>query len=305
MSYQTYTPWSYSHTPKSIATLIIITVIATLCCAVLEPLFINVFKMNGPQEFFGLSWWGLSNKYLWQPLTCLFIQSEANGISIGFLIALTFNMYMLWLFGSNLVEAYGTGPFLRLYFISGILASLAAVLTTPAIRQYSIIAGTTASLLAIFVAWAFLHRETQLLLFFLIPVKAKWLLAAVIAIAILIPLSELDLVGFVYYFTGIVIGYFYSTIAWETQSPFIMMEKVDDFFIVLGRKLRAKIARLLPFKKEKSKVVDIKTGKNTLDDDAFIDEMLAKISRHGEKSLSWQERERMQKISEKKMQNKQ
>ena len=79
------------------------------------------------------------------------------------------------------------------------------------------------------------------------------------------------------------------------------MEKVDDFFIVLGRIIRAKIRRLFLFKKDESKIVDIKTGKTVLDDEAFIDEMLAKISRYGEKSLSWQERDRMRQISEKKM----
>lgn len=301
MSYQSYTPWSYSHTSKSITVLIFITALATVCSAALEPLFINIFKIHGPQEFFGLSWWGLSNYYLWQPLTCLFIQSDTYGINFTFLIALTFNMYMLWLFGSNLVEVYGTVPFLRLYFISGILASLAALIVTPTIRQYTVIAGVAPSLLATFVAWAILHRDTQLLLFFLIPVKAKWLLTAVIAFAILIPLSELDLVTFVYYLTGILIGYLYSTVIWEAQTPFIFMEKVDDFFIALGRKIREKTQRLFSSRKGESKVVNIKTGKAEIDDDAFIDEMLAKISRHGEKSLSWQERDRMQKISEKKM----
>lgn len=115
MSYQSYTPWSYGHTPKSITILIFTISLATICSATLEPLFTDVFKINGPQEFFGLSWWGLSKYYLWQPATCLFLQSNTNGINITFLISLTFNMYMLWLFGSNLIEAYRKGPFLRLF----------------------------------------------------------------------------------------------------------------------------------------------------------------------------------------------
>lgn len=298
MTYQSYTPWSYGQTPKIIKVLIAITALATVCSAALEPLFINIFKISGPQEFFGLSWWGMANYYLWQPLTCLFIQSDVYGINLSFLIALTFSMYMLWLFGSNLVEAYGTGPFLRLYFTSGILASLAALMAISVTRHYMIIAGATPSLLAIFVAWAILHRETELLLFFLIPIKAKWLFAAVVAFAILIPLSELDAVSFFYYLTGILVGYFYSTLAWQAPTPFIFMNKVDDFFIALGRKIRAKVTV-----KKESKIVDFATGKAVLDDDAFMDAMLAKIARQGEKSLSWQERDRMRKISENKMKN--
>ncbi len=304
MPYQTYTSSGYSETPKSIVALILITALATVASAALEPLFVNVFKIYGPQEILGLSWWGLSKSYLWQPLTCLFVQSETNGINFTFLLVLTFNMYMLWLFGSNLIEAYGTGPFLKLYFISGILASLAALFMQPSHLYYTIIAGTTPSLLAIFVAWAILHRDTQLLLFFLIPVKAKWLLAMVIGLAILIPLSELNLVSFVYYITGIMIGYLFSTLGWETETPFDFMQKIDHFFIILGRKIRSKTQWLFSSKKKESKIVDIKTGQPVKDDEAFIDEMLAKISRYGEKSLTWQEKDRMKKISEKKMKNK-
>lgn len=301
MSYQYYAPWSHSDTPKSITVLIFITVLASICCALLEPLFINIFKMQGPLEFFGLSWWGLSHYYIWQPLTSLFLQNDSSGINITFLISLAFNMYMLWLFGSNLVEAHGTASFLCLYLLSGILASLAALLATSKLLPFNIIAGATPSLLATFVAWAILHRDTQILLFFLIPVKAKWLLAAVIVLALLIPLSELDRVRFVYYLVGIMTGYLYSTLVWHVQTPFTFMEKVDNFFINLGRKISPKIQRLFSSKKEEAKIVDIKTGQAVLDDDAFIDAMLAKISRYGEKSLTWQERERMQKISEKKM----
>lgn len=292
-----YSPWNYSKTPSLVTALIFITVITTLVSAAFEPLFISVLQMNGPQEFLGLSWWGMANFYLWQPITCLFIQSDVFGISFFFLLSLTFNMYLLWLFGSNLVDTHGKGPFLRLYFLSGVLASLAALLTMSINGQYIIIAGIGPCLLALFTAWAILHRDSQLLLFFLIPVKTQWLLAAVALLTVLIPLSELNLVSFVYYATGMLVGYLYSTIAWQESTSFHFMEKVDDFFVVLGRRIRHKFNR----KDAKNKIVDINTGKAVLDDDAFIDEMLAKISRYGERSLTWQERDRMRKISENKM----
>lgn len=304
MANQSYSAWGYNQTPKIVFVLILTTVIASICCAALEPLFLNIFKMNGPQEFFGLSRWGLSNLYLWQPITCLFLQSEVSGINFSFLITLTFNMYMLWLFGSNLVEAYGSKSFLSLYIFSGMIASLAALMMTSPIRPFFIIAGAGPALLASFVAWAILHRDTQLLLFFILSVRAKWLLTGVIALTILIPLSELNLLNFVYYFTGILIGYLYSTVICGAASPYIFMEKIDDFFIVLGRRFRAKITRLFSKEKAKSKIVDINTGNTVADDDAFIDEMLSKISKYGEKSLTWPERDRMKKISEKKMNKK-
>lgn len=301
MNYQSYSPWNYNKTSPSLAVLLSITVFITLCSAALEPLFTTVFRINGPQEFLGLSWWGISNRYLWQPMTSLFLQSDVYGIGLSFLISLTFSMYLLWLFGSNLIETYGKGPFFRLYFLSGICANLAALFTMTLTGKYTIIAGIGPCLLALFTAWAIQHKDSQLLLFFLIPVKTKWLLAAVSILTLLIPLSELNLVNFMYYSVGLLMGYLYSTIAWQEKTPFEFMENIDDFFIVLGRKARSKINRLFSMKIKENKIVDIQTGKAVLDDDAFVDAMLAKISREGERSLTWQERDRMRKISENKM----
>lgn len=301
MAYQTYNPFSPSDTPKSITFLIFITAIATVFCAAVEPLFVNVFKMTGPQEFFGLSRWGISNSYYWQYITSLFIQVNVSGIGIFFLLSLTFNMYMLWLFGTNLVEAYGSSAFLRFYLLSGFVAGVVAILTMRGVNEFRLIGGPAPALLATFVAWAFLHKDTQLYLFFMIPIQVKLLLAVVVGLAILIPLSELDTVILMYNIAGILMGYLYSTVIWSKKSPFRFLESVDEFFVELGSKLRVYINRWNPLKKKENKIVDIKTGKAVLDDDAFMDEMLAKISRYGEQSLTWQEKDRMKKISEKKM----
>ncbi|MBS4166345.1 Uncharacterized protein NEOC65_001431 [Neochlamydia sp. AcF65] len=303
MSYHSSFLSNYDKVPKSLKILICLTAIVTICSAALEPLFTTLFKIYGPQELLGLSPWGMTNSYYWQLITSLFIQKHAHGINLFLLINLTFNMYILWLFGSQLAESYGDKSFLALYFISGILANLAALATVYLLLPYKlfIIAGLAPSLLAIFVAWAMLHRETTLLLFFLIPIQAKWLLAVVVAFSLLIPLSELDFVNLFYHMVGIASGYLYSTVVWQQPTPYLYMQNIDEIFMVGGHKFRAKIQRYFFSTPQKSKIVDIKTGKATLGDDAFIDEMLAKISRYGEQSLTRQEKDRMRKISEEKM----
>jgi membrane associated rhomboid family serine protease len=294
---------NYDKVPKSLKILICMTAIVTVCSAALEPLFIAIFKIYGPQEILGLSPWGIANSYYWQLITSLFIQKHANGINLFLLINLTFNMYMLWLFGSQLAESYGDKSFLVLYFMSGMLANLAALATVSLLSPYKIfiIAGLTPSLLAIFVAWAMLHRETTLLLFFLIPIQAKSLLAVVIAFSLLIPLSALDFVSLFYHMVGIASGYLYSAVVWQQPTPYLYMQNIDKIFMGWGHQLHTKIRRYFFSTPQKSKIVDIKTGKATLGDDAFIDEMLAKISRYGEQSLTRQEKNRMRKISEEKM----
>jgi len=49
-----------------------------------------------------------------------------------------------------------------------------------------------------------------------------------------------------------------------------------------------------------NKVVDFKTGQPILDDDQFMDAMLARISLYGESVLTPDEKNRMRKISERK-----
>lgn len=89
---------------------------------------------------------------------------------------------------------------------------------------------------------------------FLIPIKADWLLIGVIVLAILIPISELDIVSLGYYLTGILIGYLYSTLVWQTGTSFHFFEKADDFFIELGRSIRSKIKPFSSKKKVKSSI---------------------------------------------------
>ena len=293
--------WSFNKDNNCINTLIFITVIATICVAVIQPLFTNVFQINGPLEFFGLSRWGLNNYYIWQPVTSLFIQNSFDGIGLFFLLNLTFSMYMLYLFGSDIVSEYGSTSFLKLYFASGIIAGL---LSLNFSWYNSIIAGSSPSILAIFTAWCILHKDSQLFMFFLIPLRANMLLAIVVAISLLSPLSKLDFATFMYYLSGIMAGYIYCTSARGLTSSFDILKNVDSFFIKLGKIIKEK-SYLSFFRKKNSskgdKIVDINTGNPVKSDDEFMDEMLAKISRLGEQSLTRLERDRMRVISEKKL----
>lgn len=305
MTYTTTYQWGPGVTPKVISRLITWTCVITICSALLQALFDHLSIAPGPQDLLGLSWHGMQQWYLWQPITYLFIQSSYQGISFFFLLTLLFSMYLIWVLGSNLVERIGAASFLRFYLFCGIASGVFCLLLMPLTGQYSFLAGPAPSILAIMLAWSMFHPETEILLFFLIPLKAKWVLAFIIAAILLTNLSQGDLVTLSLYISALVFAYLYAVMAWGAQTPFAFTHHFDSYLAKKGDRLFALFSKkLFKHQPSKSKIFDIKTGEAVLDDDQFIDAMLTKISRSGEKSLSKSERTRMQRISDRKMKEK-
>lgn len=287
------------NTPASVRWLILATCCISIVCALLNPLFTQFFQIQGPNTFFSLSWYGLKNGYLWQPLTYLFVENGVLGLSFELLITLFFQMYILWMMGSSLAEKVGGYRFIVFYFAVGALTGLATILSAPAFSQYPFLMGPTASILALWVIWTMMHPGSELLFFFLIPIKAKWLLALVFSGLLLVSLSQGSFSGLVLYLTSGMTGYLYGVLVWGMEGPFEWTQKVDDGLLLLKAKI-LKGSRAISRKDNRPKIIDIHTGTPYLDDEAFVDAMLAKISEKGERSLSWSERRRLRKISEKK-----
>jgi membrane associated rhomboid family serine protease len=109
-----------------------------------------------------LAW---SRLRVWQFVTYLFLHGDFFHI--------LFNMYALWMFGSELESEWGFKPFLRYYFICGIGAGLFHTLITPHSLVPTI--GASGAVSGVMTAYALMYpeRELQLLLFFIIPVRMK------------------------------------------------------------------------------------------------------------------------------------
>lgn len=309
MTFSTLSNWGPSTTPSTIKQLTLATCIIAILSAAIQTLFDQFGLTPGPQDLLSLSWRCVAKGYVWQPLTYLFIQeSMPNGLTFFYLLSLFFSLYMLWILGTSIIEMVGKGPFLQLYFGSGIMAGLIALALMPLTGDYTRLAGNAPSLLALLIVWSMAFSEAEVMLFFLIPIKAKWLVAGVIGAILLVTLSHLDFSSLFLYLSSILIGYGYATIAWGWHSPFPQTEPLDCWLASFGMRLRQKAPKWkhthsskTSTSNEKEKIIDMHTGKSLSDDDAFVDAMLAKISKHGESCLSWHERRRLQQISERKM----
>jgi membrane associated rhomboid family serine protease len=302
MSYTTYFQWGPGVTPKAIFHLILWTSVVTLCSAPLQVLFNQFGLGNGPLDYLGLSRWGIRNWYIWQPITYLFVQMiPPGGMTFFYLIALFFNMYILWVMGSALIELVGTKSFLHFYFFTGIAAGLLALGLMHLLGHDRLLAGPAAAILALVTAWTMIYPEVEMLLFFLIPIKAKWVMAGIVGAILFLALTQGEIAYLALYMAGVVLGYLYAVCAWKLQGPFPWLHPFDRRVAAISSWVSQKLPRWTRQASTKeSKIIDFKTGQSVTNDDEFVDAMLTKISLHGEKSLTRSERHRLHQISQNK-----
>lgn len=288
-------------TPKVVKWTILATLIASFLSIISNALFTQIFQIPSPQHLLSLTTWGIHKFFIWQFISYLFIQPlAAGGISFPFLLHIFFDMYLLWAIGSAIVEARGKKHFLGLYFGGALFVSIIAYLSLLFFHSPLPLAGATTSIYILLIAWAFLFPEAMIMLFLLIPVRAKWLVFGLIGVNLLLDFSNGNFLSFVVTGGALFYGYFYSVLAWESLSPFRRLHPFEKKLIYAKRRFMHRFRRSVDIEVQTSKVYDFKTGKVIIQDEDFIDACLDKISRKGKSSLTLRERFRMWRISRKK-----
>lgn len=105
--------------------------------------------------------------FFWQLASYLFLH--------GGMMHLVFNMFGLWMFGSDLERYWGSSFFLRYYFLTGVGAGLLSVAVHPASLQVTI--GASGAVYGVLLAYGLMFPNRMLLLYFIVPVKAKYFVA--------------------------------------------------------------------------------------------------------------------------------
>lgn len=113
---------------------------------------------------------GLLHGEIWRIVTFIFVPGDTRPFWL--IVAL----YFYYWIGSSLEHEWGTARF-TLYYISGALLTVLGVVIVSLItgNHYLTIYGTSYVNLSMFLAFAVLFPDVQVLLFFIIPVKMKWL----------------------------------------------------------------------------------------------------------------------------------
>lgn len=125
--------------------------------------------------FLGFNWSYILRGQLWRLVSFLFIPGSTDPFS------LIISLYFMWFIGSMLEREWGTPKF-NLYYLSGVLLTILTGAVSHYAFGYGMIFGTYYVNMSMFLAFAALYPDAQLLLFFVIPLKAKWLAWADVAL---------------------------------------------------------------------------------------------------------------------------
>lgn len=163
----------------------------------------EIFKLQGllshdfglvPADFF-------AGKF-WQIITYMFLHKDIWHILL--------NMLALWMFGSILEQVWGSREFLKYYLLTG----LGGGLTYALFNMHSVYAnvptvGASGAIYGLLVAYAVLFPENIVYIYFVIPLKAKWLALIFGGIEVFSSFSRESGVAHLAHLGGMAIGYLY------------------------------------------------------------------------------------------------
>ncbi len=140
--------------------------------------------------------------FVWQLATYMFLHS-----GIGHIL---WNMLALWMFGTELERLWGTRRFLQFYFFCGIGAGLCVVLLNYMFGNPNIpTVGSSGAIYGLLLASAVLWPDRQILFSFLIPIKMKYFVMIIGAIAFLNSFNPASPVSDVAHLGGMLFGYIF------------------------------------------------------------------------------------------------
>jgi len=219
------------------------------------------------------------NLFLWQPVTYMFLH--------GGFMHIFFNMFALWMFGTELEQQWGTKFFLQYYFITGIAAGILSALVQPA-SQIPII-GASGAIYGLLLGFALMYPNRIVYLNFLFPIRVKYFVMIFAAIELFASMGGRSLESGVAHFThlsGMLFGYLY--LLWRQHR-----HKSSS-----GSKPKKKI--VFHWGSKTKDYTKRSSGKKEhLSEEQELEKLLNKVRLNGYASLTEEEKDRLLELSEK------
>lgn len=105
---------------------------------------------------------------IWRLVTFVFVPTQGNPFF------LLISLYFYYFIGTTLERNWGEGRF-TIYYISGVVLTILAALVGQFLGRGGVIGGTAYINLSMFFAFAMLYPDMQVYLFYILPIKIKWL----------------------------------------------------------------------------------------------------------------------------------
>jgi membrane associated rhomboid family serine protease len=147
----------------------------------------------------------VTHLFVWQLATYMFLHSGIAHI--------LWNMLALWMFGTELERLWGTRRFLQFYFFCGIGAGLCVIVGNYLFGNPNVATvGSSGAIYGLLLASAVLWPDRQILFSFLIPIKMKYFVIIIGAIAFLNSFNPASPVSDVAHLGGMLFGYVFLKI---------------------------------------------------------------------------------------------
>ncbi len=130
----------------------------------------EIISLTAPEflEYLALDFGAVLRGQIWRLITFIVYPPSDN------LLFVLLSIYVYYIMGSTLERRWGTFAF-NLYMVSGIFFNIVAAAVTYFLFGQSFTVGTYYLNLSLFFAFVTEFSESRFLLFFVIPIKAKWL----------------------------------------------------------------------------------------------------------------------------------
>ncbi|GAB4299943.1 MAG: rhomboid family intramembrane serine protease [Ignavibacteriaceae bacterium] len=217
--------------------------------------------------------------YPWQLITYQFMHGGFSHI--------LFNMFALWMFGMEIENLWGSKKFLSFYLIAGVVAGLFQLFITPLLGGVSApTIGASGAVYGVLIAFALLFPDRYIFLYFLIPVKAKYLIGFLLIMEFMLVDSANSGVAHLAHLGGALAGFVFIMLDKSIHIP--LKDMFSSSYYRTGWNVRSS------FKNKTKEVEDadfyeIDNDDETVDQEE-IDRILDKISRSGYQNLTEREK---------------
>ena len=143
---------------------------------------------------------------IWQPGTYMFVHGDFFHIFM--------NMFVLWMFGSEMESIWGRSEFLKYYFTTGIGSGLIWLLFNLG-NPNAVLIGASGAIYGVLLAYGLMFPNRKVLIYFLFPVKVKYFVIFLGGMAFISSMnSSGSNISHLTHLSGMVIGFIYLKSSW-------------------------------------------------------------------------------------------
>jgi membrane associated rhomboid family serine protease len=223
--------------------------------------------------------------YPWQLITYQFIHGGFSHI--------LFNMLALWMFGMEIENIWGSKKFLLFYLLCGVGGAILQLLFQFFIGEGSApTVGASGAIFGVMVAFAMMFPDRYIYIYFLIPVKAKYLIV-ILVIFEFMSAGQPSLVAHIVHIGGALVGFLF--IIFDKGNQFSIGKMINSIKRPThGSTNAARFKRKFPTEPDVEDAefyeINSKKKENIEVTQEEIDRILDKISQSGYQNLTEREK---------------